>query len=62
MKLKDYYKQQKQKKEQRWTGVSKYRAKNKAGSKGIHARNGQIEGVWIEALFSTPNWTKYAHK
>jgi len=51
-----------QKKEQRWTGVSKYRAKGKSGTRGIHARNGQIEGVWIEAIFNRPCWINTVHK
>ena len=46
--------------EARWQGTSRHRAKGKAGNSGIHARNGQIEQVWLEAVFNTPGWTKRA--
>ena len=62
MKIKQYFKQRNQRNEQRWTGISKRSAKGKRGNKGIHARNGQIENVWIEAIFNHPCWVKTAHK
>lgn len=43
----------------RWTGTSRRRAKGKAGNYGILPRNGQIQNVALDTLFSVPNWTKY---
>ena len=56
--LKTYFKQQNQKREQQWRGVSKHRAKGKSSNSGIHARNRQIEQVGLEMVFNRPGWIK----
>ena len=58
MSLKQYFKQQSLKKEQKWTGITKRSAKGKSGNSGIMARNGQIEQVYLEAVFNRPGWIK----
>lgn len=42
-----------------WNGISRRKAKGKAGNSGIMARNGQVEQVPLDRTFSKPNWTKF---
>ena len=58
MTTKQYFKQKHLKNEQRFSGVSRHRAKGKSGNSGIHPRNGQIEQVGLETIFNAPSWIK----